>query len=199
MHALETRTGCFHFTGHAYHDLEQPLQSALALADEDLLTLADLFQLNLQRYRLVCLSACETGLTSPVDISDEYVGLVSGFLKSGMPHVVSTLWTVDEIASALFFIQFHQRLRHPHSSSPVLAFKQAQAWLKAVTWGNLAEWYGALGQWYREQNGGVQDGNYETLQDAASDARVQAAVQGEEHQPFEHPYYWAGFIITGNL
>ncbi|MEH2256183.1 CHAT domain-containing protein [Nostoc sp.] len=80
-----------------YYNLDKPRESALALADEEELTLGDIFEypLDLQKYQLICLSACETGITSQESskerIIDEYVGLVSGFLAKGANHVVSTL------------------------------------------------------------------------------------------------------------
>jgi CHAT domain-containing protein len=87
--SLSTDYDCLHFTGHGGHDIESPLNSALPLADNDKLTLKDIFQLKLQNYSLVCLSACETGITSSQEIIDEYIGLVSGFLSAGAAHVIS--------------------------------------------------------------------------------------------------------------
>jgi CHAT domain-containing protein len=110
--SLGTSYDCLHFTGHGGHDndIESPLNSALSLADNDKLTLKDIFQLNLQNYSLVCLSACETGITSSQEIIDEYIGLVSGFLSAGAAHVISTLWPVEDESSALLMIQFHRLL-----------------------------------------------------------------------------------------
>ena len=106
---------CAHFSCHAYFNLASPIKSALILADTSVaaatadpnseryltwrdgethdldkcLTLDKIFNLNLEQCRLVNLSACETGLTDPNSISDEYIGLPSGFLFAGSPSVVS--------------------------------------------------------------------------------------------------------------
>jgi CHAT domain-containing protein len=79
----DEQLGVFHFTGHGQHDINQPLESSLLLAGEDELTLRDIFQLDFSRYHLICLSACETALTSKQGLIDEFVGLVSGFLAKG--------------------------------------------------------------------------------------------------------------------
>ncbi|BAY57927.1 tetratricopeptide repeat domain protein [Leptolyngbya boryana NIES-2135] len=179
----------FHFTGHAYHNFDDPLDSALALAGTELLTLRDIFQLNLNPYRLVCLSACETGLTRQRDLTDEYVGLVAGFLKAGVNFVISTLWIVDEISSALFMIRLYENLRR--SLSPIDAFREAQTWLKS-DYATLIPWYNALSD--RLPN---HSGHAETLKDAAHLALKDAAIKGMSHRPFEHPYHWAGFMLTG--
>ena len=49
------------------------------------LTLGEIFGLDLRQSRLVVLSACETGLTDFRSLSDEYVGLPSGFLYAVVP------------------------------------------------------------------------------------------------------------------
>ncbi len=119
---------CDHFSCHGYFNFNQGQanKSALILADAKLdpppteldpehhlplsdgtvldlnkcLTLDAIFSLNLKQCRLVILSACETGLIDFSNISDEYIGLVSGFLFAGSPSVVSTLWTVDQVSTA---------------------------------------------------------------------------------------------------
>jgi CHAT domain-containing protein len=71
---------CVHFACHGIFNLESPLHSALVLANADLneldlercLTLGEIFGLDLSECRLVTLSACETGLTDPTSLSDEY-------------------------------------------------------------------------------------------------------------------------------
>jgi CHAT domain-containing protein/TPR repeat protein len=71
---------CAHFSCHGTFNFESPLKSALILADKEPLTLGEIFALTLSKCRLVTLSACETGLTDPRSISDEYISLPSGFL-----------------------------------------------------------------------------------------------------------------------
>ena len=189
--ALETGADIFHFTGHAYHNIDNPLKSALAFAGEDLLTLRDIFQLDLHTYSLVCLSACETGITSKQGLIDEFVGLSSGFLAAGVAHVVSTLWTVDEISSALIMIEFYRRFKA--GATPPEALKQAKHWLRTIAYYDLAKWY-------KERAAEVEHydlGCCEILESAASNAEEEAKKKGATNCPYIHPYYWAGFTITG--
>ena len=65
------------------------------------LTLTDLVSLNLQNCHLVTLSACESGFTDFRALSDEYMGLPSGFLIAGAPTVVCSLWIVNDFSTAL--------------------------------------------------------------------------------------------------
>ena len=74
INALKKSADIFHFTGHGAHNLKHPRESALELANNELLTLADVFEIDFSRYSVICLSACETGLTSVEDLIDEYVG-----------------------------------------------------------------------------------------------------------------------------
>jgi len=200
----EVPADIFHFTGHAEHDLDNPEKSALALAKDkenpensDRLTLRDLFDLPAPGYNLVYLSACETGLTSKTNLIDEFVGLASGFIATGTRTVVSTLWIVDEISDALLTIEFYRYLKQ--GTPPVAALKQAQNWLRTATYKDMMDWYrdraaeietrlsdDPAGKWY-----GVK-------QDLESNARAieRNADKLESDRPYQHPYYWAGFVVT---
>jgi CHAT domain-containing protein len=192
IEALKSSANLFHFTGHGYHDVEEPLKSALALAGEDVLTLHDIFKLRSLDYYLVCLSACETGITNKQGLIDEFVGLVSGFLAVGVTYIVSTLWTVDEISTALIMIRFYQLLK---DIAPAQALKQAQHWLSTITYPQLAQWYLNLATPFADSDLGC----WQNLQSLSRKAQKQADRMGASYCPYEHPYYWAGFTITGKV
>jgi CHAT domain-containing protein len=78
LSALKVGAGVFHFTGHGYHDVDTPAKSFLELANGEQLSLKDIFDLELPSYYLVCLSACETGVTGNQGLIDEFVGLANG-------------------------------------------------------------------------------------------------------------------------
>ncbi|WP_446405764.1 CHAT domain-containing protein [Coleofasciculus sp. C1-SOL-03] len=83
-------------------------------------------------------------MTNSQNLIDEYVGLVSAFLAKGASYVISTLWTVDERSTALLTIRFYQYLKA--GKHPVSALKNAQNWLKQVTYPELVKWYLELAQ-----------------------------------------------------
>ena len=194
---------CAHFSCHGYFYYEK---SALILADAhkpapaepnpelylplrdnevlDLnkcLTLDAIFSLNLEQCRLVTLSACETGLIDFTNISDEYIGLPSGFLVAGSPAVVSSLWTVDDLSTALLMIKFYENLRKPMSLA--LALNQAQLWLRDVTKEELQQFTNHLPLDLNRQ---------EELDDW-----FYALEQNAIEKPFQSPYYWAAFCAIG--
>ncbi len=195
---------CSHFACHGYFDFEFPLKSALVLAGavtrqseqdeeekqtitdsmggaialEKCLTLGEIFGLSLEQCRLVTLSACETGLTDFRSLTDEYIGLPSGFLYAGSPSVVSSLWAVNDISTALLMIKFYENL--PESSSVAVALNQAQRWLRDST-GD------ALKQWIKEKT---------LLMDRTQRLYLQRRFQQAE-KPFHHPVYWSSFYSIG--
>ncbi|MFD6420468.1 CHAT domain-containing protein [Streptomyces sp. NPDC060198] len=90
-----------HFACHASGDLEHASDSRLVLHDHDErpLTVRDLARLRLPAVRLAYLSACDTLRSSP-ELADEAVHIVSAFQIAGFPHVVGSLWHVDDAIGA---------------------------------------------------------------------------------------------------
>jgi CHAT domain-containing protein len=170
---------CVHFSCHGFFDRKDPLESYLELPPA-LLTLGDVFELDLSRCRLVTLSACETGLIDFISISDEYIGLPSGFLYAGSPGVVSSLWTVNDLSTALLMIKFYENLENPQTSPTVaIALNQAQRWLRDVKKKDLLKWINQLPLKSRERR------------------EVISFIQKQSVQPFESPHYWAAFCAIG--
>jgi CHAT domain-containing protein len=177
---------CIHFACHGIFDLESPLHSALVLADADLkafelkscLTLGEIFGLDLSQCRLVTLSACETGLTDPTSLSDEYIGLPSGFLYAGSPNVVSSLWTISDISTALLIAKFYNDLQQ--GVSVAAALNQSQRWVRDATGDELQ-------QWIEEQQLPLNPTLKMSLQRRLRQNRY----------PFQSPFYWAAFCAVG--
>lgn len=192
---LQKDAGAFHFTGHGEHNLDSPLESALIFNCGESLTLRDIFALeNLPNCKLVCLSACETGITSPQTLVDEYVGLVSGFLAVGATHVASTLWQVDSQATALLLIEFYRNLRK-NNAVPAIALQEAQEWLRTAT-------YDILGEWYKEWASEFPERHQRAIQrflETQATRQKELAIIEPNKRPYEHPYYWAAFTGTGIL
>src|SRR5439155_23647337 len=76
---------------------------------------------------LTVLSGGESGMIE-LGQSDEYVGLPSGFLFAGARCVVSTLWAVYDLSSALLMDRFHRAWL---AGQPIgAALRAAQRWLR---------------------------------------------------------------------
>ncbi|MDY7013927.1 MAG: CHAT domain-containing protein, partial [Cyanobacteriota bacterium] len=161
-------------------------QSCLFLTDADRLAAQTLLELDLSPYRLVSLAACETAVTGNQTITDEYVGLVSAFLKAGASCIVSTLWKVESAASALLMVEFYRQLLA--GRSPVVALKTAQTWLCRATREELLRWLDEAIDLLREDKA-----NRLTLEDI----RDEIAEKEEGERPYGNPYYWAAFVVAG--
>ena len=194
--ALQQPADIFHFTGHAYHNPKQPSQSALILKNKQPLTSEQIAQFDFKSYYLVCLSACETGITGKEELIDEFVGLASSFLAAGAVYALSTLWIVDEISTALMMIRFYQILNEQRCQNklhPALALKEAKKWLRSITYSKLSDWYLELAK-VTYNSSCSQD-----LRDEANLIRRNDAKMVSEEPPYADLYYWAGFTITGKV
>ncbi|MBE8970165.1 CHAT domain-containing protein [Nostocales cyanobacterium LEGE 12452] len=172
---------CCHFSCHGDFNLASPLESALILADYERLTLAEIFALTLNQCRLITLSACETGIADPTSISDEYISLPSGFLYAGSPSVVSSLWTVNDLPTALLMIKFYQNLHI--GVSVAVSLNQARCWLRDVTKIQLEEWIA----------------KHQLKLDLTLKMQLRRRFQNmpDNAQPFQSPFYWAAFCAIG--
>ncbi|WP_293130852.1 CHAT domain-containing protein [Microcoleus sp. bin38.metabat.b11b12b14.051] len=155
------------------------MRSGRKAMPEKCLTLREIFaNLELSKCNLVTLSACETGLTSSTEMTDEYIGLPSGFLYAGSMNVVSTLWSVHEFETAILMIRFYQELLH--QVSVAVALNAAQNWMRAVSKEDFGVWVKSLSL------------------DKESGQRVELWLAAStEEQPFSDPIYWAAFCATG--
>jgi CHAT domain-containing protein len=172
---------CNHFYCHGKFNVESPLESALTLANNECLTLGEIFELNLNQCYLVLLSACETGLTDFTSISDEYIGLPSGFLYAGAANIVSSLWTVNDLSTAFLMIKFYQNLQAVHSVA--VALNQAQIWLRDITKAELKAWITA---------------NSLPLDPAMrQNLNKRLHKLQDDQKPFQDPFHWAAFCAIG--
>lgn len=83
-----------HFICHGYSDLYDPSKSGLVLSSGTL-TLETLLKHYFPEAHLMYMSACSTAETSTRKLVDEVLHLGSGFQMVGFPHVIATLWEVD--------------------------------------------------------------------------------------------------------
>ena len=194
-----------HFSCHGSFDFQTPLISSLILAGAiestdsptptgqkslrlrsggqanpaKCLTLQDIFAtLNLPKCRLVTLSACETGLTDTTKQSDDCIGLATGFLYAGSQGVLSSLWSVDDFATAYLMIKFYENLE---TADMAVALNTAQLWLRDATQSKLLEWIGKL------------------KLDLESTQHIKGFLESydSDETPFESPVFWAAFCAIG--
>jgi CHAT domain-containing protein len=128
-------------------------------------------------------------------------------MQLGAAGVLSTLWQVDDLATALLMAKFYD-LHLDQNLAPGTALKQAQAWLRAaskaelIAFGKaeatrakldpskLAELEASLKS--RRRSAGTRGAFWNMLQGLATSVQ-----QKFQSHPFAHPYYWGGFVYHG--
>lgn len=103
-----------HLAAHGIYDPKNPLFSRIALSRDDAhdgsLTVDEILSsLDLTGVNLVVLSACQSAMGARSG-GDEIVGLTRALLYAGTPGVISTLWNIDDAASAGLMKEFYRRL-----------------------------------------------------------------------------------------
>ena len=183
------RWGVIHLATHGLYDLGAPLHSRLSMGEDVSLTLEDI----VNRVRksgcwMVCLSACESGLSDYRDVADEQIGFQAAFLYGGIPTVVGSLWTVDDFTTALMMIKMYEGIFRD-GKSKAQALRNAQLWLKDLTAREASE---------------IIKGKSGELEHASKAFPERLAIllsdisaEPSDSCPFSHPYYWAGFQLFG--
>ncbi|MFQ5559256.1 MAG: CHAT domain-containing protein [Nitrospinota bacterium] len=108
-----------HIASHGEFNTLDPLLSALMFASESSepasLTVQEIFSLNLKA-DIVTLSACQTGLGKLK--AGELIGLNRAFMYAGTHSLISSLWRVDDLSTALLMKYFYRFLpQHDKGSS----------------------------------------------------------------------------------
>src|SRR5262245_5986563 len=121
-----------HFATHALIDPHNPDQSAIALSQVDeqgrpldgFLRARDIHKLKLPA-ELVVLSACRTGLGKDVP-GEGMLSLTRGFLSSGAARVMTSLWAVEDQATAEMMSRFYSRALGSKAMTPAAALRAAK-------------------------------------------------------------------------
>ncbi|MCB0842415.1 MAG: CHAT domain-containing protein [Bacteroidetes bacterium] len=103
-----------HISSHAMVNDQKPLRSQIAFSlsqdttEDDFLSLEELFHLRLPA-EMVVLSACETGI-GKLYRGEGISSLARGFSYAGSRSIITTLWKVNDEATAQIMAQFYQNL-----------------------------------------------------------------------------------------
>lgn len=147
------------------------------------------------------LSACNTALG--VQRGDTTMDLPLGFFVGGTETVIASLWNVDDRGTALLMARVYSNwlgkraapreidgvLYSPgQGMSKLAALREAKAWLRDLTIADLGRMIDA-----------GQDIN--TTEVSRDPTRLRGRLQMKKSQharPYEHPYYWAAFVLYGS-
>lgn len=115
---MSANTDLLHFAGHGEFVEADAAASRLLFANEQDLTVKEILELRMPT-ALVTLSACETGL-GKLSSGDEMVGFNRALFFAGAESVVSSLWRVSDVASAVTIKRFYASLAKGDTRSQAL-------------------------------------------------------------------------------
>ena len=166
-----------HFASHALVNEENPLQSGLLLAssntaensfgEDGFLNSMEISSLTLNA-DLVVLSACNTGF-GKVIAGEGLLGLQRSFLKAGASSVLVSLWSIYDRSTAQLMGKFYENINLYESSD--------------FTWWDKTLYYF--------------DSYQAPLFDYKAKAIRDAKLSMLQHPYYNHPVYWAPFILIG--
>jgi CHAT domain-containing protein len=202
---LAQKVQVLHSCHHAQSRLDNPLESQLKLADGSI-TLGQLMTPSWRLPKLleVFLSCCETNLGTP-SLTDDILTLSTGFLCAGARSVVSTLWSVKDLATALFSIFYYQQ-RQEGKNRPE-ALQKAQIQLRELTKLDLNNIFQEIEAREKELRGNrkkylsdsieYEQWKLEYNMYSKLNRQIKEIENSTQQFPFSNPHYWAAFICHG--
>ncbi len=109
------------------------------------------------------------------------VGLPASLLQAGVAGVVASLWSVNDLSTALLMIKFYECF-FQNPSDTAVALRTAQRWLREATTQQLLE----LAQSTLDAD------NMKVVKDTFARYHYDP-----DEKPYEDPYYWAAFCAVG--
>lgn len=137
------------------------------ITDDGFLRLPEIFNLDLNA-EMVVLSACNTGRGKLIE-GEGILGLQRAFFTAGSSSLVVSLWSVYDRSTALIMPEFYQLLQSEKKQFEgyVERFLRWIGWDSSIPYGYKAS------------------------------AMRKAKLKMLEHPQFNHPVYWAPFVVLG--
>ncbi len=169
LHAIGAHR-IFHFAGHAFIDMDEPLESFLLVAEDERVTARSILE-HPNDLHLAVLSACQTAAADLRHV-DEVVSLGASFLQAGTTGVIASLWVVDDAATLMLMVQFYRCWKNGALLAPE-ALAEAKRWM-----------YSSSG-----------DEKRSTYSELLAGAGFEVSTLPWSR--YEHPLYWAAFTYWG--
>jgi CHAT domain-containing protein len=185
FHSWSKSASIIHLACHGGFSKGDPSTSLLRLADGSL-TVQELGAKAGSVFSpggMAILSACESGIVA-LDQVDEFIGLPYGFLAGGCSTVVSSLWPVDDMATAILMGRFYLYLVRDRLTKPE-ALARAQRWVRDATNFDILNYVKTMG---------VQTSRRELDLLPEQERRTRSNTN---ERPFAHPFFWGSFVCHG--
>ena len=191
-----------HLASHASHNWLNYSESSIRLTDGKLTlkVIGEKTDLNLSDIRLITLSACESGVVNPADPTDDYLGLSAGFMVAQVPAVVSTLWKSEDLSTFFLMKTFYSGIKN--GLDKALALRKAQKFVMRLTIGKAREELRQVKEYLKKRRDHLlREEEKKRIETIISKINMRLASwenMADEVLLWEHPKYWAPFIITGD-
>ena len=136
-------------------------------ANDGVLTALEVSEMDLDNTEVVVLSACETGL-GQVAGGEGVLGIQRAFQLAGADTVITSLWTVDDLATQLLMVRFYDQL-----------------------WSGADGGLGKLEAFRQSQLTLLREGPKRGFM-------AEAEEEKPELPPRTPPFYWAAFSLSGD-
>jgi CHAT domain-containing protein len=163
-----------HLATHAAFLPGQPENSFILFGNGDRATLRDIESWTLNNVDMVILSACETGLGLKLGDGVEILGLGYQFQNRGVKATIASLWQVNDESTQILMNTLYTQLKKGNIPTTE-ALRQAQLTLM--------------------QSKG--SGNRQTKGSISVQPKEGTSLSSQDID-YNHPYYWASFILIGN-
>ncbi|MDO4294577.1 MAG: CHAT domain-containing protein [bacterium] len=145
-----------------------------------LLTADEVSRMDLSSTKLVVLSSCLSGMNDVV-LDAGFYGMISAFSAAGTKYIISNLWSVADVASAVFMDAFYYYYAN-ECKEPPIALNKAKNYLKDVTIDDL------------KKQGWFQSNIYEMLDLDGIQLMQELERKNGRFKPFRNEIFWGGFI-----
>jgi CHAT domain-containing protein len=169
--------------------LLDPDEGGIALAG-DWVPATQLARRNLKS-RLAVVSACQTAVLADIARApDEAFSLSTAFLAAGSAGAVATLWSIDDVPTALLMTRFYEELFD--GKGPAQALRQAQLWLRDLHEAEEAAFLAAHPALENEFQRRAKQGRRPGLRSTSNMDTAEL-----EPRPYSDPEFWAAFVLAG--
>ena len=139
-----------------------------------IVTADEISRLNWTSVNLVVLSSCMSGMND-YSIDKEFNGMISALSAAGVKYVISSLWSQDDLATAIMMEEFYKRYQK-EKQNPDEALRNAQNYLKNVSLGEIRS-----------------KGWFDTTDKRIGTILDQYQNMNDRVKPFRDEIYWGGF------
>jgi len=156
---------------------------------DGILTAQEISLLDFSQADIVVLSACETGMG---DVTSEGVfGLQRAFKKAGAQTIMTALWKVNDEATRMLMTAFYRNYSQGQTKREALQNAQKEVRDYTRTEEKVVTRY-----IHPSSTGGTKKEDMQNRRKSSSDEPiVETTTQTVTTQPYQSPYYWAGFIL----